>query len=46
MTGLGIAADIYIVFWVLFVGSFMLLNRYLNNKEEQFRREHNGEEMY
>ena len=46
MTGLGTPLDLWIIFTILVVTMFALINRYLNAREERFKREHPDEELY
>jgi hypothetical protein len=46
MTGMGWPLDLWLVFTVLFVAMFALINRYLNAREVRFYQEHPDEELY
>ena len=46
MTGLGWPLDLWLVFTVLFVGMFALINRYLDARERRFYEEHPNDELY
>ncbi len=46
MTGMGWPMDLWLVFTVLFVAMFALVNRYLDTREQQFYQEHPDDELY
>ncbi len=46
MTGMGSPVDIWVVWAVIFVSGFVLINRHYNKKEDEFKREHPDEDYY